>query len=90
LVAGEVGTPPAVLHEETVTSTVRFRRLLAEDIEAYVRSGDPLDKAGGYGIQSGGGALVCEVIGSYLNVVGLPLARLLRALSALGWKGAPE
>jgi septum formation protein len=67
------------------SSQVTFRHLSEAEIDAYVRTGDPLDKAGAYGIQSGGGDLVVEVIGSYLNVVGLPLSDLLTALSALGW-----
>ncbi|MHB8994438.1 MAG: Maf family protein [Armatimonadota bacterium] len=80
-------TAPQVLVEEVVSSSVTFRELTATDIAAYVASRDPLDKAGAYGIQSGGGSLVLEVLGSYLNVVGLPLARLLHCLSALGWTG---
>jgi septum formation protein len=87
IVLGGEGT---VLVEETVASAVVFRRLSADEISAYVATGDPLDKAGAYGIQSGGGKLVAEVLGSYLNVVGLPLARLLAALSALGWAGFTE
>jgi septum formation protein len=81
------GAAPQVLVEEVVSSSVTFRELSAADIAAYVASGDPLDKAGAYGIQSGGGSLVLEVLGSYLNVVGLPLARLLHCLSAIGWTG---
>ncbi len=82
-----LGAPPRVLVEEIVSSAVAFRHLEAAEIAAYVASGDPLDKAGAYGIQSGGGKLVSEVIGSYLNVVGLPLARLLDCLSGAGWTG---
>lgn len=70
------------------TSRVTFHRLSREWIESYIASGEPFDKAGAYGIQSGGGELVAEVLGSYLNVVGLPLAKLLEALSALGWASA--
>ncbi|MBU0609419.1 MAG: septum formation protein Maf [Armatimonadetes bacterium] len=75
------GGDAAVLAEECETSAVTFHVLDAATIAAYVASGDPLDKAGAYGIQSGGAALVAEVIGSYLNVVGLPLARLLQTLA---------
>lgn len=84
------GAPAETLTSEVVASAVTFRTLPAATISAYVASGDPLDKAGAYGIQSGGGALVAEVVGSYLNVVGLPLARLLRALASLGWTGPVE
>ncbi len=73
-----------VVAEGCDTTAVTFHGLEAATIAAYVDSGDPLDKAGAYGVQSGGGALVAEVIGSYLNVVGLPLGRLLRALAECG------
>jgi len=63
---------------------VRFNDLSDEMLEAYVKTGDPLDKAGGYGIQSFGGVLVKEIIGSYTNVVGLPLAELTNELLTLG------
>jgi septum formation protein len=63
-----------------VTTRVRFRRLDAGDIERYIATGEPFDKAGGYGIQGEGGALVEVVHGSYTNVVGLPLAQTLRLL----------
>jgi septum formation protein len=72
-----------VLTEGCETSAVRFHALDAATIEAYVATGDPLDKAGAYGIQSSGGDLVAEVIGSYLNVVGLPLGRLLATLAGI-------
>lgn len=58
---------------------VRMARLSARDIEEYVASGEPLDKAGAYGIQGLAGQFVKRVEGDYTNVVGLPLARL-RAL----------
>lgn len=74
----------ATEHVEVVTTTVRFRPLAAEVIDRYVATGEPLDKAGAYGIQAGGGALVTEIEGSYSNVVGLPLVETLDALAALG------
>jgi septum formation protein len=55
---------------------VSFARLSAEEIAAYVRSGEPLDKAGAYGIQGLAGPFVRRIQGDYHNVVGLPLARL--------------
>jgi septum formation protein len=64
----------------TVTTSVRFRLLARAEIERYVASGDPMDKAGAYGIQGAGGALVAEVRGSYSNVVGLPLEETLELL----------
>lgn len=62
------------------TTDVRFKEISAEDIAAYVATGEPLDKAGAYGIQGRGGAFVDSVDGDYDNVVGLPVARLERAL----------
>src|SRR5262245_16292936 len=60
---------------------VSFTRLHLDEINAYVASGEPLDKAGSYGIQGLGGQFVRRIEGDYSNVVGLPLARL-RALLA--------
>jgi septum formation protein len=68
----------AVEHEETV---VRFRELTPRDIAAYVRSGEWRGRAGGYAIQGRGAALVSQVEGDYLNVVGLPDALLVRLLA---------
>jgi len=52
---------------------VRFRRLSRADIDWYLATGDPMDKAGAYGIQSGAGLFITEIRGSYSNVVGLPM-----------------
>jgi predicted house-cleaning NTP pyrophosphatase (Maf/HAM1 superfamily) len=54
-------------------SHVVFRQLTDDAIEAYVRTGDPLDKAGAYGIQTRGHDLVASIRGCYLNIVGLPV-----------------
>lgn len=66
-----------------VRTQVWFRSLSDEEIHAYVASGEPLDKAGAYGIQGGGGALVDRISGSYSNVVGLPVAEVLWDLEEL-------
>jgi len=63
-----------------VKTEVSFRPLSQAEIFGYVSSGEPLDKAGAYGIQGLGGALVDRVEGSYTNVVGLPLAEVLAAI----------
>lgn len=55
---------------------VRFRPLSEEEITSYIQSGEPMDKAGGYGIQGKGALLVAGIDGDYFNVVGLPLCRL--------------
>lgn len=67
-----------------VTTEVRLRHLTDVEIALYVAGGEPLDKAGSYAIQGGGGALVDTVTGSYTNVVGLPLAEVLASLALLG------
>ena len=77
----EVKTGVAILYMgksivRVVATAVHFRRLTVEEINAYVQTGEPMDKAGGYGIQ-GRAAIFCDRIeGSYDNVVGLPLAVL--------------
>lgn len=63
---------------------VTFGTLTAEVIERYVRTGEPLDKAGAYGIQGLGATLVERVDGCYFNVVGLPIYRLARLLEEFG------
>ena len=59
---------------------VSYRPLSTEEIEAYIQSGESMDKAGGYGIQGLGGALVDQIRGSYLGVVGLPLKEVFQAI----------
>lgn len=66
-----------------VRTEVVFRALTAAEVDAYVATGEPFDKAGGYGIQGAGGALVDTVQGSYPNVVGLPVREVLAALREL-------
>lgn len=65
---------------ERVRTRVRFVEFSKEIARAYVQTGEPLDKAGSYGIQGKGGALVEGINGSYSNVVGLPLAETLALL----------
>ncbi|NLY73699.1 MAG: septum formation inhibitor Maf [Firmicutes bacterium] len=60
---------------------VKFRSLSKEEIRSYVATGEPLDKAGAYGIQGKGGVLVERIEGCYFNVVGLPLSKLAEMLS---------
>lgn len=69
---------------DVVTAEVRMRDYGEDEIARYVASGEPLDKAGAYAVQGRGGALVAEVRGSELAVVGLPLRRLAELLIACG------
>lgn len=79
--AHEVKTGLSVYHKGHVhlhveTTRVYFRKLSTSEIDRYVATGEPMDKAGAYGIQGKGAILVSRIEGSYDNVVGLPLARL--------------
>lgn len=65
-------------------TSVSFRKLTLNEIDAYVASGEPLDKAGAYAIQGLGAVLVKEIRGDYLNVVGLPLSTLVQCLKEFG------
>jgi septum formation protein len=69
------------------TTTVEFRPLREEQINAYLSLVNPLDKAGAYAIQEHGERIVAGIRGSYTNVIGLPLERLLDELRA--WSGEP-
>jgi len=69
---------------EDETTVVHFRRLSPDEIHRYVATGEPMDKAGAYGIQGRAALFVERVEGDYFAVVGLPLARLARMLDAVG------
>ena len=73
-----------ILHSEIVDTRVRVKPLAASEIEGYIKTGEPMDKAGAYGIQGIGSLMVGGFEGSYSNVVGLPVEELLAALKKLG------
>ena len=79
-----VGSRSGNLHEVTVTTDVTFARPSEQGIGWYVSMGEHLDKAGAYGMQGAGGALVHRIAGSPSNVIGLPLAETIGLLRACG------
>ena len=83
--AGDATAPHAAESLSFVDVTdVTFYELTEEQIERYVASGEPMDKAGAYGIQgTGGRMLVHDISGDFYNVVGLPIARVARAIQKL-------
>jgi septum formation protein len=88
-----VCTGIAVAHEGEVKSDlvrvrVRFRPLDRRACEQYVATGEPMDKAGAYGIQGFGSAIVEGIEGDYFAVMGLPVARMLELIGLFGWRYA--
>jgi len=69
-----------IAYQETVSTAVWFRSLSREEIFRYVETGEPMDKAGAYGIQGVGSFLVDRIEGCYFNVVGLPVSRVVEQL----------
>jgi septum formation protein len=89
----QVFTGVAVAHGGRVESdlervNVRFRSLHRRDCEAYVATGEPMDKAGAYGIQGFGSALVESIHGDYFAVMGLPVVCTLKLIERFGWRYA--
>ena len=79
-----VGWTIGGLHRATVTTDVTFARLSGQGIDWYLSIGEHRDKAGAYGMQGAGGALVHRIDGSPSNVIGLPLAETIGVLRACG------
>lgn len=67
----------------TEVTDIHFRPLSQKEIEAYVATGEPMDKAGSYGIQGGAALFAEKMVGDYYNVMGLPVCRLWQALTEL-------
>ena len=70
----------------TVTTTLRMRPLSDEEIRAYIATGEPMDKAGGYGIQGLASMFIVGLDGDYYNVMGLPICTLTMILRKCGIK----
>ncbi len=78
-------TAKGALRSRLVETRVRFKRLSREEIGAYIESGEWRGKAGGYAIQGLAGGFVVRIVGSYTNVVGLPLAETAALLTSEGF-----
>ena len=74
----------AKFHTISVSSKVEFSKLTASDCKEYCDTGEPFDKAGGYGIQGFGSAFIRKINGSYSNIVGLPIHEVVQLLKELG------
>lgn len=74
------------IHTFSQETQVEFYPLSDEEIRRYIDTKDPMDKAGAYGIQGAGSLFVKGIEGDYFNVVGLPVARLMRELKAFGYR----
>ncbi|HXZ14446.1 MAG TPA: Maf family nucleotide pyrophosphatase [Roseiarcus sp.] len=78
-------TAKGALRRRLAETRVRFKRLSREEIDAYIESGEWRGKAGGYAIQGLAGGFVVRIVGSYTNVVGLPLAETATLLGGEGY-----
>jgi septum formation protein len=78
--------PSGKVRQRLVETRVRFKRFTREEIESYIASGEWRGKAGAYAIQGLAGSLVVKIVGSYSNVVGLPLYETVSLLTAEGYK----
>lgn len=78
-------TPNGAVRNKLVESRVRFKRLSGDEMEAYLASGEWRGKAGGYAIQGIAGSFVVKLVGSYTNVVGLPLYETVSLLNGEGY-----
>jgi septum formation protein len=75
--------PHSTVTSDHEVTDVKFRKLEKREIKRYIESGQPLDKAGSYGIQDDGAVFVESINGCYYNVVGLPITKLFLALKNL-------
>jgi septum formation protein len=75
---------PGVAASDAVVTDVTFRDLTPREIDAYVATGEPMDKAGAYALQGHAALFTTGICGDYANVVGLPLCRLTALLRAHG------
>jgi septum formation protein len=81
-----VRVPGGALKKGHEVTRVWIAPMTDEEVNAYVETGEPLDKAGAYAIQGIAGRYIPRIEGCYFNVVGLPLARIWQVLTSLGWR----
>jgi len=81
-----VGNDMVIEKSFVESAQVYFRTLTDDEIWAYIKTGEPFDKAGAYGVQDKGALLVDRVEGDYFTVVGLPVARLAEVLREVGYE----
>lgn len=81
-----IDTSSGQLVNMSVETKVSFKKLTRAEIDAYIKTGEPMDKAGAYGIQEKGGFFVEKIEGDYSNVVGLPIFAVAQELKKLGVK----
>jgi septum formation protein len=79
-----IDTASRKILSRSVETRVWFRKLTKQELASYVRTGEPLDKAGAYAIQGLGSLIVERIEGDYFNVIGLPLSSLVEALKKFG------
>jgi septum formation protein len=79
-------TPKGKMRQKLSETRVRFKRITSEEMESYLASGEWRGKAGGYAIQGLAGTFVVRLVGSYTNVVGLPLYETVSLLTGEGYK----
>ena len=73
-----------VSFSDAITTLVKIKNLSQDEINGYINTGEPFDKAGSYGIQGIGSFMIHSISGSYTNVVGLPVARVISSLRKFG------
>lgn len=77
-------SPDEIVKKSFVESKVRIKNMDEDTVKAYVKTGEPMDKAGSYAVQGVGAFMVKSIEGSYTNVVGLPLCEVVEALEEVG------
>ena len=78
-----IDTETGKIISEAQESKLYFREILPKEIDEYIATGEPLDKAGAYAIQGGGGKFVKKIDGDYTNIIGIPMEAFLEKLNQI-------